>query len=122
MRCCDDYWNTRRGVLSDVGQPEHVGSVHGEVALDQVLFGGRIDQVLLASLGPGQALDAQLAHDGEDQLLVHHHVLLTHQGGSDAQHPIGPSGALVDVSHEPAEQQPPDLAVRGHVVLELVEA
>ena len=29
-----------RRVLGDVGQPEHVGPVHGEVALDQVLFGG----------------------------------------------------------------------------------
>ena len=28
----------------------------------------------------------------------------------------------MDVGHEPTEQQPPDLAIRGHVVLELVVA
>ena len=89
-----------RRVLGDVGEPEHVGPVHGEVALDQVLFGGLVDQVLLAPLRARESLDAQLAHDGEDQLLVDHHVLLSHQGGSDAQHPIGAPGPLVDVGDE----------------------
>jgi hypothetical protein len=76
-------------VLGDVGEPQDLGPVHREVALDQVLFGGLVHQVLLVLLRARKSLDAQLAHDGQDQLLVDHHVLLTHEGGSDPQHAIG---------------------------------
>jgi hypothetical protein len=61
-----------------------------------------------------------LAHDGEDQLLVHDHVLFAHEGGADSQHPIGAPRALVDVGDKSREQQSADLAVTRHVVLELV--
>jgi hypothetical protein len=108
-------------VLGDVGEPEHVGPVHGEIPLDQVLFCGLVHQVLLAPLGTRQALDAQLTHDGEDQFLVDHHVLFADQGGSDAQHPIGATRAFVDVGDEPRDEKPADLAVRWDVVLVLVE-
>ena len=76
-------------VLGDVGEPKHIGPVDGEISLDQVFFGGLVHQVLLAPLRARQALDPQLAHDREDQLLVDHHALLTPEGGSDPQHPIG---------------------------------
>jgi hypothetical protein len=39
--------------------------------------------------GARQALDAQLTHDGQGQLLVDYHVLLALEGGSDPQHPVG---------------------------------
>ena len=45
-----------RRVLSDVGEPQDVGSVDGEVALDQVFFGGLVHQVLAALLRPREAL------------------------------------------------------------------
>ena len=38
-------------VLGDVGEPQDVGPVDSEIALDQVLFGRFVDQVLLAPLG-----------------------------------------------------------------------
>ena len=98
-----------------------LGRIHGEVALDQVLFGGLVDQVLLVLLGSREALDAQLAHDGEDQLLVDHHVVFSHEGGSDAQHPIGAPRPLVDLRDQSADQEPTDLSVARHVVLVLVE-
>src|SRR5580700_2909535 len=111
-----------RRVLGDVGEPEHIGSIHGEVALDQVLFGRLVHQVLLVLLRAGKSLDPELAHDGKDQLLVDHHVLFAHESGSDAQHPVGAPRPLVDVGDEAAEEEPTDLAVARHVVLELVEA
>jgi hypothetical protein len=93
----------------------------GEIPLDQVLFCGLVHQVLLVLLRARQALDAQFTHDGEDQLLVDHHVLFADQGGPDPQHPIGAPRALVDVGNEPRDQEAADLAIRWHVVLELVE-
>ena len=65
-----------RRVLCDVGEPQDVGSVDGEVALDQVLFCGLVDQVLPVLLRSRKALDPQFSHDGQDQLLVDHHALL----------------------------------------------
>ena len=41
-----------RGVFRDIGQPELVGSIGREIALDEVLFGRRVHQVLLVPLGP----------------------------------------------------------------------
>ena len=69
-----------RRVLGDVGEPQDIGRIHGLVALDQVLFGGLVHPVLLVFLRSGQALYAQLADDEQDQLLVDHHVLFTHEG------------------------------------------
>ena len=93
-------------MLGDVGEPQHVGTIDDEVALDQVFFGGLMHQVLLVLLRPWQALDTQLSHDRQDQLLVDHHVLLSHQCGTDTQHPKGAPGALVDVGDEAAEEEP----------------
>jgi hypothetical protein len=62
--------------VRDVGQPQDVRPIHDGVALHQVLFGGLVHQILHATFGARKALDAELAHDGEDQLLVDHHVLL----------------------------------------------
>ena len=46
---------------------------------------------------PGQALEAELAHDLPHQLLVDDQALFDLQGGSDPQHPVGAPGAGVDV-------------------------
>src|ERR1700733_2272981 len=111
-----------RWVLGDVGEPQRVGAVDGEIALDQVLFSRLVDQVLLVFLRARKALDAQLTHDRENQLLVDDHVLLTLEGGSDPQHSIGATGSLVDVGDQAHQQESTDLAVRGHVELVLVKA
>jgi hypothetical protein len=76
-------------VLGDVGQPQLVGRRGHEAALDEVLAGSGVFQVLDPLLWSGQALQAELLHDLPDQLLVDDEPLLDLEGGPDAQHPIG---------------------------------
>jgi len=109
-------------VLGDVGEPQDVRTVDGEVALDQVLFGSHVHEVLRAPFRTRQALDPELTHDGEDQLLVDDHVPLAHEGRSDPQHSVGAPGSRMDVGDQILQQQPADLALRGQAVLVLVEA
>jgi hypothetical protein len=109
-----------RRVLGDVGEPQRVGAVDGKIALDQVLFSRLIHEVLLVLLRARQALDAQLAHDRQDQLLVDDHVLFADEGRSDPQHPIGAPRPLMDVGHEAADEESTDLAVARHVIFVLV--
>jgi len=109
-------------VLGDVGEPKRVRAVDGEIALDQVLFGRLVDEVLLALLRARQSLDLQLAHDRQDQLLVDDHVLLALESGSDPQHPIGAPRSRMDVGHQAHQQESTDLTVGGHVELVLAKA
>jgi len=107
-------------VLGDVGEPQHVGAVDGEVALDQVLFGCLVHEVPHTTPGTRKSLDPKLFHDRPDELLVDDHVVVSSERSGDPQHPIGAAGALVEFFDEVHKEQPAHLAVRRHVVLELV--
>jgi hypothetical protein len=50
-------------VLGDVGQPQHVRSVDREVALDEVLFGRLVHEVLLVPLRAREPVDPELMID-----------------------------------------------------------
>jgi hypothetical protein len=90
-----------RGMLGDVGQPERVGTIGGEVALDEVLFGrARSPGSSCAFSDPG-GRESQFSHDREHQLLVHDHVVfLLQRLAADADHAVGAAAALVDVGDE----------------------
>lgn len=59
-----------RRVLGDVGQPQGIGPLSGEVPPAQVFLGRRVHQVLPASHAV-DALDAGLPHEPLDPLAVH---------------------------------------------------
>ena len=99
---------------------ERVGSAGHERSLDEVLGGGDVLEVLHPLLGPGQALETQLAHDLPDQLLVDDKTLFDLEGRPDAQHPIGPTGSGVDLGDGISEEQSADRPIRGTAELHLV--
>jgi hypothetical protein len=107
-------------VLGDVGQPQLVGDGGAEFALDQVLAGRCVLQVLVALLGARQAFEAQLTHDPLDQLGVDDESLFDLERGFDPQDAIGALRAIVDVSDGVGQQQAPDLAVVGLSELDVV--
>ena len=107
-------------MLGDVGQPQLVGRGGSEVALDEVLAGGGVLQVLHSLPRPGQAPDAELAHDPFHELGVDDEPLLDLEGGPDAQDAIGAPRAGVDVGDGVGEQQAADLAVVGLAELDVV--
>jgi len=84
-------------VLGDVGEPQLIGRCGLEVALDEVLAGGGVLQVLHTPPRSWQAPDAQLAHDSLHELGVDDETLLDLQGRPDAQDAVGAPGAGVDV-------------------------
>ena len=43
-------------VLGDIGEPQQIGAVDGEITFHEVFFGGLVDHVLLVFLGPGRPL------------------------------------------------------------------
>ena len=92
----------------------------GEVALDEVLTGGDVLQVLHPLLRPRQALNAQFAHDPLDQLRVDDEPLFDLQGGSDPQDAVGAPGAGVDVGDGVGQKKATDLAVVGLSELDVV--
>ena len=60
------------GMFGDVGEPELVRAVDGELAIDEVVVGvrgGVADGAAVAS-EPVEALDAGLAHEPGDPLVV----------------------------------------------------
>jgi hypothetical protein len=59
-----------RRVLGDVGQPQLVGGAGTEVAIHQVLLGGRVGRSVRALLWSRKTAKAQLAHGLPHQLLV----------------------------------------------------
>jgi hypothetical protein len=81
-----------------------------------------LTRFFLRVLGPWKALDAQLAHDRQDQLLVDHHVLLALKRGSDSQHPISAAGSGVDVGDQTHQQESTGSDGPRAVLLVLVEA
>jgi hypothetical protein len=107
-------------MLGDVGEPQLVGRGGSELALDEVLAGGGVLEVLDACAWSGQAADPQLAHDLFHQLGVHDQSLLDLQGGPDPQAAVGAPGPGVDVGDGVGEQQAADLAVVRPAELDVV--
>ena len=107
-------------MLGDVGQPQLVGTSSAELALDQVLAGGCVLEVLVALLGPGQAFEAQLGHDPLHQLGIDNEPLLDLQGGLDPQDPVGASGTGVNIGDRVSQQEAADRAVSRPSELDLV--
>ena len=107
-------------VLGDVGEPQLVGLRSSELALDQVLTGRCVLEVLHPLLWSRQALNAQLGHDLGDLLLVHDEPMLKFESRPDPQTSVGATGALVNVRDGVGQQQVSDVAVGRLVELVLV--
>src|SRR5438552_1159945 len=84
-----------RGVPGDVGQPQHVRRVGGELPLDQVFLSGGVHRVLPA-LAPVDALDAVLAHEPPGPLAVHRQAEPEPQLGGHPRRPVAAPRFLVD--------------------------
>ena len=102
-----------RRVLGDVSQPQLIGTTGGELALDQVLTGPCVLQVLVALFRPRKTLNAQLAHDPLDQLGVHDETLFDLESGFDPQDSVGAPGASVDIGDGVGQEETSNLAVVG---------
>jgi hypothetical protein len=107
-------------VLGDVGQPQLAGGLGRELALDQVLTGPGVLQVLVTLLRPWQAPQAQLTHDPLDQLGVDYEALLDLECGFDPQDAVGATRAGVDIGDGIGEEKTADLAVAGLPELDVV--
>ena len=75
-------------MLRDVAQPQRVGRGCHEVALDEVLVGRDVDQILMPLLRAGQANEALFVHDSSNQLLVHDESAFEPQGSLDAANAV----------------------------------
>ena len=64
-------------------------------------------------LRPGKALDAQLAHDFPDQLVLTIRPCSISRAALIRKHPIGAAGSGVDVGDGIGQQQGADLAIMG---------
>ena len=86
-------------MLGDVGEPELVGAVDGELAVDQVgigVRGGVADGAAVAS-APVEALDAGLAHQPGDPLVVDRQAEPQGQLGVDPRPAVGAAGLFVNL-------------------------
>ncbi|GAA0969568.1 hypothetical protein GCM10009550_76400 [Actinocorallia libanotica] len=61
----------RGRVFGDVGDPQNVGRVGVEAAVDQVVLGGRAARGSFAAAAPVDALEAGLSHEPLHPLAVH---------------------------------------------------
>jgi hypothetical protein len=86
-------------VLGDIGDPQPVGCVGGEVAVDQVREGlrGRVADCAAAASPPVEARDAGLAHDAGDSLAVHRHPVLVPELGVHPRRAVGATAILPHV-------------------------
>lgn len=109
-----------RRVLGDVCEPQLVRTIGREVALDEVITGGDVLQVLHVPARSGQAVDAELSHDLRDQLLVDDEPLFDLERRPDAESPVCAARAGMDIGDEIGEQQPADLRVGWRSELDVV--
>ena len=87
------------GDVGDVRDPEPIGCVGGEVALDQIRCrsGTRIPYRRPCPLAPTDAPQAGTAHQSGDPLAAHS-VALSDEFGMDAGGAVGPARGAVDVT------------------------
>jgi len=108
-------------MLGDIGEPQLVWRRRVEVSLHEVLTRRDVLQVPLeTALRSWKTLNAQLAHDLQDQFAIDDQPLFDLKGGSNPQHPIGAARARVDVSDGIGQQQMADLSIGWLVELDVV--
>ena len=86
-------------VFGDVGAPDVVRAVHREVAVDQVVVGVGVlvTDGATAVAAPVEALDASLAHESGDALVVDRHAEPEGELGMDSWPSVGLPGLVVDL-------------------------
>jgi hypothetical protein len=87
-------------MLGDIGDPESVRCLGGEVAVDQVregLRGGVADRAAAAS-SPVESLQAGLAHEPGDPLEIYQHSVLVAEFGVHSGRAVG-APAISFLSH-----------------------
>ena len=93
-------------VFGDVGEPQLVGTLSGELALYQVLRRGLVDQARPAGPLPRQARQASFAHDRFDQFQVHDHVAVIEQRGPDAALAVDTARASMNLADLVSDDDP----------------
>jgi hypothetical protein len=91
-------------MLGDVGQPQPVRAVDGELAVHQVVLGRRAGRATAGS-APVEALDTGLAHEPGNPLVVDRQAQPEHELGMDPWPPVRLAGIVVDLLDEFQQQR-----------------
>jgi hypothetical protein len=92
----DVHLSLSGGMLGNVGQPQPVWPGDGELPVDQVFRGGR-RRLAAAVSAPVEALQAGLAHEPGDPLVVHRQAQTERQLGVHPRPPVGATRVSMDL-------------------------